>query len=333
MQLRHAMRIALKGVEAKPSRMALTLLGIAIGIASVILIVSLGSGAERLILGEISGLGADTIVVQPGKEPEGPSDIGATLLTKSLTERDVDALKRQSNVPHLVSIMPLVAVPGSVSFESETYTGQILGANAEFFGEVFHKSPAQGVLFGEAEINDLAAVAVIGAKVKQELFGDSDALNESITIGGKKFRVTGILGAEGQVAFIDFDTLIIVPHSTAKRYLLGITHFNEFIIKIDDPVNVARSVYDIEATLRETHDLDADDELDFTVRTQQALMEQISTIISTLTIFLAAMVAIALIVGGIGIMNIMLVSVAERTKEIGLRKAVGATERDILLQL
>jgi putative ABC transport system permease protein len=332
MRITYAVQLALSGIESKPSRMVLTLLGIAIGIASVILIVSLGKGAEAVILGEINGLGADTIVVEPGREPEGPTDFGDVFLTKSLTERDVAALRKKANVPHLVDMMPAVDVAGSASYKNETYKPQVVAGDAEFLGDVFNIVPEQGILFGEEEIRARASVAVIGSEAKRELFGVQEALGETITLNGRKFRIVGVLADEGQVAFLNFDKQIIIPYSTAQQYLLGISHFNRFIIKIDDPDNVARSVQDIDLTLREMHDLDATEDADYQINTQQALVEQVSTILGTLTIFLASMVAIALVVGGIGIMNIMLVSVAERTREIGLRKAVGAKERDILLQ-
>ena len=136
----------------------------------------------------------------------------------------------------------------------------------------------------------------------------------------------------GQVAFAQIDDMVLIPSTTAMTYLLGQQHFNEFIVRVDDPVHVPRTERDIELTLRDTHDLEGEEENDFVIRTPSALMEQVDNILLSLTVFLVAVVAIALVVGGIGIMNIMLVSVAERTREIGLRKAVGATDGDILVQ-
>lgn len=332
MKISYAFNLAFRGVRAKPTRTFLTLLGIAIGVAAVIAIASLGAGANRLIVDEISGLGADVIAVRPGKQPTGPSDIGQTLFADSLVDKDREALLRPSNVPHAVAVMPFVMVPGSVAYDSETYTPQIFGADANFFGSMFDVFPEEGDLFGEDEIKEKALVAVIGSKVKDELFGQSTALGEKITIKGTKFKVTGIFPPTGQIAFANFDEMVLIPYSTAQTYLLGFSHFNEFIVKVDDPANVAVTTHDIEATLRERHNLTEGDMNDFNISTPAALMEQVGTILSALTIFLTAVVAIALLVGGIGIMNIMLVSVAERTKEIGLRKAVGATDGDVLMQ-
>lgn len=332
MKTRHAVRLAFRGVTAKPSRMFLTLLGIAIGVAAVMLVVSMGNSTQELILGEIRGLGADTFVVQAGREVEGPNDFTETLLSDSLKERDVDALLKKANAPHITDVAPLVVVAGSVSYGNDTFQPQIIGGSAEFFAEVYDVYPEVGIPFGEDEIKQKAFEAVIGYKVKQELFGESNALGEKITIKGQKFRVTGVLPKKGQVAFVNFDDTIIIPYSTAQTYLLGITHFFEFVIRVDDPANLARTVNDVEVTLRESHRLEAGDTNDFKVRTPEALIEQVGTILSILTIFLSSVVGIALVVGGVGIMNIMLVSVAERTREIGLRKAIGATDGDILMQ-
>ncbi len=332
MTFKDSISTAVRGLRANLSRSLLTVLGIVIGITAIILMMAMGKGAEGLILNEIAGLGAETIVIRPGKQPTGPTDFGDTLFSNSLKSRDLDALRKKSNVPHLITATPVLLVPGTVSFSGETYRATVMGGEAEFFAESFNVYPDRGVLFTELDVRQQASVAVIGDKVARELFGDSEPLGEFISVRDRKFRVVGIFPPKGQVAFLNFDEMVIVPYTTAQLYLLGIDYFHEIITKADSPESVARTVQDIEYTLRETHNIHDPIDDDFYVATQQAAVEQIQTILGTLTIFLSSVVAIGLVVGGIGVMNIMLVSVIERTREIGLRKAIGATNKDILTQ-
>lgn len=332
MHIRHGVKIAYKALKSNMSRSLLTVLGILIGITAIIMMMAIGQGAEDLILGEIGGLGAETVVARPGQEPTGPTDVGDTLFNDSLKQRDVELLRQKSNVPDAVEVSPFVIVPGAVSFEGETYRPMILGGNAEFMGGSFQAYASEGVLFGEVEEREKASVAVIGQKVKEELFGQSDALGKSIKIKDRNFRVVGVFEDKGQVAFFNIDELVMIPASTAQLYILGINYYHEIIIKAAGPEYVDRVVHDVETTLRNAHDIDDPDKDDFFVVTQQALAEQIQTIIGALTAFLSSVVAISLVVGGVGVMNIMLVSITERTREIGLRKAVGATSKDILQQ-
>tara|TARA_Y100000310_G_scaffold317372_1_gene370197 strand:- start:3855 stop:5099 length:1245 start_codon:yes stop_codon:yes gene_type:complete len=332
MILQDSFKTALKGLETNRSRSFLTVLGIVIGITAIIVMMSIGQGAESLILQQLGGLGAETIVIRPGKQPTGPSDIGETLLSNSLKTRDVESLKRKENVPGLVEITPLLLVPGSVSFEGETFHPMTMGSSGSFFPDVFNIYPAEGVLFDSSDIAQNASVAVIGSRVASELFGNSDVLGEHITIKDRKFRVIGVFPPKGQVAFFDIDEVVIVPYTTAQLYLLGIDYFHEIIVKAESQEAVPRTVRDIELTLRENHGITYATDDDFFVTTQEGIVEQVQVIIGALTAFLSSVVAIALVVGGIGVMNIMLVSVTERTREIGLRKALGATKGDILLQ-
>lgn len=330
MNTKNTFKTAITGLKLQKSRSLLTILGIVIGITAIIMVTALGQGAQNLILGEIRSIGSKVIAVVPGRQPQGPTDV-LSLFSDSLKEKDLSALQRKENVPHLIKIMPVVFGGEVVSFGTETYRPTIIGAT-ELFAEIYDAYPEQGRTFTEEEIKSYADLVILGSKVKNELFNNSDALNQKIKIKGRNFRVIGILPKKGQSSFFNLDDLIMVPYTTAQQYIFGIKYFNRLVIEADEEANVAQTVEDIKRTLRDSHNITDPAKNDFFIETQESAMDIISTITSILTLFLASIAAISLLVGGIGIMNIMLVSIAERTREIGLRKAIGATENDILAQ-
>jgi len=329
---KHLIRTSTNALTVNKGRSALTILGVVIGVAAVILIMGLGKSAENLILGELRGLGTETIIVRPGQEPTGPTDFAGTLFADSLKTKDIEALRRTVNVPYAVEVEPFVIVSDTVSYKGETMRPQIFGGSALFFSGAFSIRIGEGTFYSDTDIRQRASVAVIGVDVRDELFGLSDAVGESIKIKGRNFRIVGVMEEKGQVAFADVDNMVLIPHTTAQSYLLGIDYYHEVIVRANSPDTVARTVNDIEETLREQHGITDPDKDDFFVVTQEGALAQVSSILGTLTAFLSAVVAISLVVGGVGVMNVMLVSVTERTREIGLRKALGATNRDIRSQ-
>ena len=190
----------------------------------------------------------------------------------------------------------------------------------------------EGSYYTQDDIDRYMRVTIIGSKIRDELFGNQEAVGKSLNIKDQRFRIVGVFSDKGSVGGFNFDEMAMIPETTAQRYITGSDYFMEIIILADAVQNVDKMVLDITNTLRDTHDLSFGEEADFNVQTQKNLVGQIELVTSILTAFLAAVVAISLIVGGVGIMNIMLVSVTERTKEIGLRKALGARRRDILRQ-
>ncbi len=309
----------------------MTILGIVIGITSIMLIVSLGKGAQDLILGEIQGFGSKILAVHPGKQPKGITDMLSTF-ADSIKQKDLEALKKKSNVPHLGSVMPIVFGTEVAVYENESYRPTILGVNG-LFAKLYDIYPEKGRIFSDEDVKSYANVAIIGSKVGDDLFGPNrEALDQKIKIKGRNFKVIGILPKKGQSTFFSFDEIILVPYTTAQQYIFGIKYFHRLAIEVDSEENIDQTVEDIKRTLRINHNITDPDKDDFYVETTADAAQMVGTVMSVLTLFLVFVAAISLLVGGVGIMNIMLVSVTERTREIGLRKAIGATHKDILIQ-
>jgi len=327
MKTKHILKTAFMGLTANKSRSLLTILGIVIGVMSVTLIVSISDGANGLILNQFQIFGSRTISISPGREPSGPSDF-AEIFSDSLKKRELGALSNPNNVPNFINIYPDVIVPGGVVYEGETYKATILGAG-EKVEEVLRLDVSEGIFFNNSDIAGRTNVIIIGNTIKKKAFGLSDPLGKLIKIKNQNFRVIGVLAPKGNGLFFNIDELAVVPYTTAQTYLLGQDHFLKINGQAATEADIPQVVADIKATLRELHNITDPEKDDFYIQTQDSAAQTVGVVTGIMTALLASVATISLVVGGIGIMNIMLVAVTERTREIGLRKALGATNKDI----
>ena len=310
------------------------MLGIIIGVAAVIIIMAVGAGAQSLILAQIKGIGTDLIGVAPGKaDDDGPPASVMGVVITTLTYDDLQALRKINNVPNLKSAAAYAKGMVTLAWENNELDTNLNGTTASYV-DVESSDVESGRFFSEDEERGMARVVVLGSSVKEDLFGQSDPIGHKIKIKKHGFEVIGVMAEKGNVAFQNYDDQIHIPISTAQKLILGINHVSMIRAKADSEENIDKAISDIEKTLRERHDItdQTGNQDDFTVRSAAQALDMVMTVTNALKYFLAAMAAISLIVGGIGIMNIMLVSVSERTREIGLRKAVGANRFSILSQ-
>ena len=331
---KQSIKISTRALLANKGRSFLTMLGIIIGVAAVIIIMAVGAGAQSLIINQVKTFGTNIIGILPGaSEENGPPSTIMGIVVTTLTYEDGLALNDKKNVPDVVDLAAYYKSLGNVSWGSNSYDTNLSGTTVGYLnvedGEI-----DTGRFFTKEEETDLAKVAVLGSTVKKELFGDSDPIGQKIKIKQHSLEVIGVMKDRGTVAFQNNDDQVFIPLRTMQKLIAGVNYVSMMRLKIDNEQDLARSINDVKTTLRERHEINDQSGLsdDFTVRSSAQALDMITTITNALKFFLAAMAALSLLVGGIGIMNIMLVSVTERTREIGLRKAVGANNVSIMLQ-
>ncbi len=332
MNFYQAAKGSLDSLASHKLRSFLTMFGMIIGISSVIIIMSIGSSAQSLILDQIKSVGSNLVGVLPGATSEGgppASVMGVTVTT--LKYEDALALAQTENVPHALAAAAYVKGVATVSWRNRSVDTNINGTTASYLN-VEDVAVAQGRFFTVEEERSIARVVVLGSEVDENLFEGQDPIGQLVRIKREQFKVIGVMAARGSAAFQNEDDQVFVPVSAAQKLLLGIDHLGYVRVKIDATENLEQSEDDIVATLREQHGITDPTQDDFTVRNMQQALDVFTSVTDALKFFLAAIAAIALLVGGIGIMNIMLVSVNERVHEIGLRKAVGAPRRSIMKQ-
>jgi len=326
--------LAFKSLKRSKLRTLLTVLGIVIGIAAVIIVMSAGEGLKGLVMDQINAFGSDFIQIEikvPATAKNSVSNAGALAQGVQVTTLTLDDAKAIGRLPNITNYYALIMGQNVVSYQDQNKTVNYMAVSPAFF-DMDQSEIAQGRYYSADEDNELAKVAVIGSKLKADLFGNQDAVGQNLKIGNTIFKVIGVLKERGATFGFDFDELMYVPVQTAQKLLLGIDYIMTITAKMKDVSRQDVTADDITALLRARHEISDPGKDDFSVTTVSEAKDMINTIFNGITFLLIAIAGISLIVGGVGIMSIMYVSVTERTFEIGLRKAVGARKGQILWQ-
>ncbi len=329
MDLNSIVRVALRALLRNKMRSALTMLGIIIGVGAVISTVAIGQGASRQVQEQISSLGDNLIFIAAGSVNRGGVQMGSSA-TKTLTVADAQAIQQQ--IPTVKDVSPGVGAGGQAIYGGQNWFTQIRGVSPEYLS--IRKWPlAEGSLFSSRDVEAASNVCLLGQTVVSNLFGNEDPVGKTIRVQNLPFTVIGVLSPKGASTFgQDEDDTILMPYTTVQKKLAGIDWLQYIMCSADSRDDVATSEQQIAGLLRERHRLRPDEDDDFIIRSAQALAEAQAQSSQVMTMLLASIASVSLLVGGIGIMNIMLVSVTERTREIGVRIAIGATEEDVQFQ-
>ncbi len=329
MSLYETVRFALRGVTANKLRSALTVLGMLIGVAAVILLVAVGNGSAKAVQARIARLGTDTLTVSGGGRLVGNG--GTSTQSTSLTMDLADALRDKDSAPDVKSVSPVVTTSQAATYQGTSHTiPQIVGTVPSYLPASTY-TMARGSAFTDQDVADARKVMVIGDTVAQDLFGDVDPLNQQITVNGTLFTVIGVLAPKDSTGFNDPNDVAAAPISAVQQTLTGYGPVSQILVEATDSASVTAAQAEVTAILTQRMHVTSGT-APFTVRSAAQLLSTAQDTAQTFTVLLGAVAAISLLVGGIGITNIMLVTVTERTREIGIRKALGAPKRTILTQ-
>jgi putative ABC transport system permease protein len=329
MNLAILIRLAMQSILKNRTRAMLTMLGIVIGVAAVIVMVAVGYGARSRIREQINNLGTNMIVITPGASTTGGVSQGAQAFA-TLTLEDAEKIRSQSQT--VVAVSPVIVGRSQVIAPGGNWRTAINGVDTDY--QVIRDwQTDSGAFFGPEDVRAARSVAVLGRTVAQRIFAGSDPVGQEIQIAALRFKVTGVLAPKGQTASgSDSDDVILVPYTTAATRLTGRPRIPQILASAASAGDIPAAQEEISTLLRESHHISGDEDDDFTVRNQTDLATAAESSTRVMTLLMAAIASISLLVGGIGIMNIMLVSVTERTREIGIRLAIGARGSDVLIQ-
>ena len=330
MNIKNLLKIALKALNNNKMRCFLTMLGVIIGVGAVIAMLAIGQGSKNSIKAQISEMGSNMIMIFPGAEKHGGVRQSSDDM-QTLKPADYEALLRESGT--IANITPTVNGQGQWIYGNNNYPSQAQGVNTQYL-DIRQRKVAQGEMFTEEDVKNAAKVCVLGKTLVDNLFpAGTDPLGKVIRFGKIPMTVIGVLEEKGNNTMgQDQDDLALVPYTTVMKRVLATDYLQGIQASAVDENQTDRTIEEITGILRSQHKLKETDENNFTIRSMQELAEMISSTSSMMTVLLAAVAGISLLVGGIGIMNIMIVSVTERTREIGLRMSIGATGRDIMMQ-
>lgn len=330
MNLTNLFKIAFKALSNNKLRGFLTMLGIIIGVGSVITMLAIGQGSKRSIQAQISEMGSNMIMIHPGGDRRGGVRLDAADM-ESLKLKDLEAIQTQAR--YISYISPSVNSSGQAIFGANNTPTTVYGISPEYL-DIRRYKVEEGDIFSEQDVKTAAKVCLVGKSVVDELFPDGESpVGKVIRFGKIPLRIVGVLESKGYNSMgMDQDDLILAPYTTVQKRILAITHLQSITCSALSEEYTDQAIEEITQILRTNHKLKATDEDDFTIRSQQELSSMLTSTTDMMTLLLAAVAGISLLVGGIGIMNIMYVSVTERTREIGLRMSIGAKGRDILAQ-
>ncbi|TME40813.1 MAG: FtsX-like permease family protein [Chloroflexi bacterium] len=333
MNLYEALRMAANGLLGNRTRSALTMLGILIGVSAVILLVAVGNGASVQINNQVQSLGANVIYVYPSNA-RGSGGVSQGFGTgQSLTQADVDALNSKQQDPDVLAAIPIAQSGGQITYGNQNYFAPTTGTTPDF-PQVRNYQLAEGSFFSADDVTARHRVVVLGQTVVDNLFGTTDPIGQTIKISRQSFRVIGVFAQKGGTGLGSQDNVVVAPITAVWAYLTGARGkvISQIVASASSAGTVTQAETEITTILLERHQISDPAQADFQLQSQQDILNQATSISTALTLVLGAIAGISLVVGGIGIMNIMLVTVTERTREIGIRKAIGARRRDILMQ-
>ena len=330
-----ALHLALKNLFRNKKRTALSLLGVIIGVMLVIIVLSLGAGMKEYVIDQVESFGSDLINLEvkvPGKDKNSSGNAGGIATGTEIKTLRLEDAEKVAKLKNLGNWYAGVMTQKLISFENRNETAMIMAVSAGIFEIDGNMKIEKGEKFTENDDQNYQKYAILGAEITKKLFGNKEAVGKKIKIGNQKYQVKGILEKRGATGFFDFDSIIYLPIQTAQKKLLGIDYVQWIVFKSNDTQKDAITIKAMEKILRKNHDIDLPIDDDFAITSMTEATNMVDQVFNILNALLIGLTSISLVVGGVGIMNVMYVAVTERTSEIGLRKALGAKNKDILMQ-